>query len=487
MIAFCMLFNSYDFIFLFFIPVVIVFYFFRPKNILLATWFLIVASVVFYAQWNLVHLGVLLGSIVINYSFSVWLLKTSYNRNWLVGFMVGLNLLPLAYFKYSFFLHVSDHSLVLPLAISFFTFQQIAFLVDTYKGRVKVDGFKEYLFFVLFFPQLVAGPIVHYNELIPQIKQPRFLHFNKSNFNAGLVLFSIGLFKKVVLADSLGLIANNAFSDSSLSSYEAWRGIVAYSFQIYFDFSGYADMAIALALFFGIKLPVNFNSPYKSKNIVEFWRNWHITLSNFLKDYIYIPLGGSRVKIGRQAFNLLATMGLGGLWHGAGWNFIVWGIAHGVCLAVLHVWNTIFCQLYIVAKASHDGCHKAKALTHRLQRRYNIQLAKNLLSILFTFFVVTLLWVLFRATDLSSALVYYGVLFDFGTFKFVGFTIEKEFLIIVSFVVIWTLPNSLEFIGYSKDRFTLKLWHSFVGGVLFFLSLKMMASSPAVSFVYFNF
>jgi len=446
-----MLFNSYEFIFIFLIPVILMY---RALHVNYQLKFLVVASIVFYAQWNLVHLGVLLSSIVINYSFAVWLLKTRYNRNWLVGFMIGFNLLPLAYFKYSYFLHVSDHSLVLPLAISFFTFQQIAFLVDTYKGKIKVDGFKEYMFFVLFFPQLVAGPIVHYNELIPQIKQPPFLHFSKSDFDAGLVLFSIGLFKKVALADNLALIANSAFSDGGLSSYEAWRGIVAYSFQIYFDFSGYTDMAIALALFFGIKLPVNFNSPYKSKNIIEFWRNWNITLSNFLKDYIYIPLGGNRVKLARQAFNLLVTMGLGGLWHGAGFNFIVWGLAHGVCLAVSHV--------------------------------SRVKLPKYI-SIVFTFGVVTLLWVLFRSVNLSSALVYYSVLFDFGSFKFAGFHIEKEFLIIVSFMIVWALPNSLEFIGYSRDKFTLKLWHSFIGGVLFFLSLKMMASSPAVTFVYFNF
>lgn len=451
MILFHMLFNSYEFIFLFFLSTVLIY---RTLHVKYRIWFLVVASVVFYAQWSLEHLWILLSSIVLNYLFALKMRSLVVNKKAFLALIVILNLLPLGYFKYAGFLHISDHSLVLPLAISFFTFQQIAFIVDIYRGKINLEGFREYLFFVMFFPQLVAGPIVHYNELIPQIKQPCFLHFSKSDFGAGLLLFSIGLFKKVLLADSLGVIADSAFSDGGLSSYEAWRGIVAYSFQIYFDFSGYTDMAIALALFFGIKLPMNFNSPYKSKNIVAFWRNWNITLSNFLRDYIYIPLGGSRVKIGRQAFNLLATMGLGGLWHGAGWNFIVWGLAHGVLLAISHV--------------------------------SRVKLPKYI-SIVFTFGLITLLWVLFRSEDLRSALAYYGVLFDFSSFKFAGFHVEKEFLILLSFVVVWALPNSLEFIGYSKEKFSLKLWHSFVGGVLFFLSLKMMASAPAVSFVYFNF
>ena len=451
MITLYMLFNSYQFLFLFLVPVVILY---RTLHVEFRIWFLITASVVFYAQWSLEHLVILIISISLNYMFALRISTLQMYRKSFLFFVIALNLIPLGYFKYANFLNMSDHSLVLPLAISFFTFQQIAFVVDIYKGNISIGSFKEYLFFVLFFPQLVAGPIVHYNQLIPQIKKPDWSNFDEKFFSAGIVLFSIGLFKKVILADNLAVIANGAYENATLSGYEAWSGMFGYSFQIYFDFSGYADMAIGLALLFGIRLPVNFNSPYKSQNLIEFWRNWHITLSNFLKDHIYIPLGGSRVSIGRVVFNILVTMGIGGLWHGAGWNFIVWGLAHGVFLGLLHV-GGVWLPKYI--------------------------------SVVFTFLVVTLLWVLFRSDDLNSALTYYNVLFDFSNFKFDGFDIKEEFLIVVSFVVIWALPNSLEFVGYMKEKIDLTLWHAFVGAVLFFISLKMMATSPAVSFVYFNF
>jgi len=516
-----MLFNSYEFMFIFLVPVVLMY---RALHVKYRLWFLITASVVFYAQWSLEHLGVLVASVCLNYMFALRLSRESKHKKLLLGLMVVLNLLPLGWFKYANFLHVSDHSLVLPLAISFFTFQQIAFGVDVYRGRIKLDGFREYLFFVLFFPQLIAGPIVHYNELIGQIKSPNWVRFDFEFFKAGVVLFSMGLFKKVVLADSLAVLADGAFGGTGLSSYEAWLGLFGYSFQIYFDFSGYADMAIGLALLFGLRLPMNFDSPYKSRNVVEFWRRWHITLSVFLRDHIYIPLGGNRVVVFRQAFNLLVTMGIGGLWHGAGWNFIVWGLAHGACLVALHISGVIFCQLHTVAKASHGGYPKAEALTQRLQRRDNMQLAKNLWgrwftvakashggypkaealtqrlqrhvhvewiknigSIVVTFLVVTLLWVLFRAVDLGSALEYYGVLFSFDGSWFDGFRVDKEFLIVVGFFVVWGLPNSLAFVGYMKDGYRLSFMHTFVGGVLAFVALKTMATSPAVSFVYFNF
>ena len=427
---------------------------YRSLHVNYRLWFLIVASIVFYAQWSLEHLVVLVASVCCNYMFALWLSKEVHFKKLLLGLIVVLNLLPLGYFKYANFLHVSEHSLVLPLAISFFTFQQIAFGVDVYKGKIKLDGFREYLFFVLFFPQLIAGPIVHYNELLNQVKKPSWSEFNKELFAGGVVLFSIGLFKKIVLADNLATIANGAFSKVDLSSYEAWLGILGYSFQIYFDFSGYADMAIGLALMFGLALPVNFDSPYKSRNIVEFWRKWHITLSVFLKDHIYIPLGGNRVQIFRQAFNLLITMGVGGLWHGAGWNFIVWGLAHGICLAALHL--------------------------------SGIKLPKYI-NIIFTFFIVTPLWVLFRASDLSSALEYYKILFSFDGNWFNSFRINKEFFILIGFFVIWALPNSLRILGYENGKVYLKWWHSLLGGVLAFVALKTMATSPAVSFVYFNF
>ena len=459
-----MLFNSYEFIFLFLVGVVGLFwgyaYTANRQKVSIYFWFLIVASVLFYGQWNLEHLFVLLGSISINYIYAKYFSRTLLS---LVGIVV-LNLVPLVYYKYSGVF--GGDSLVLPLAISFFTFQQIAFVVDLYRGKIQLDGLKEYLFFVLFFPQLVAGPIVHYNELIGQVKKPNWLVFDGEIFSRGVLLFSLGLFKKVVLADSFAVVANDSFGGvSTLDSYDAWIGLFAYSFQIYFDFSGYADMAIGLGLLFGIVLPQNFNSPYKSRNIVEFWRNWHITLSNFLKEHIYIPLGGNRVGMRRGVFNLLVTMSIAGVWHGAGLSFLVWGFLHGVLLGGVHLYGNVV---------------DARKNTHR---------AKSAFFIIFTFMSVTLLWVLFRCENLEEAMVYYGVLFSFDgilpqklpEFILLPFSIAKEYLVLIGFVVVWFLPNAWEFskkVGYLQ---------MFVGALMFFVSLRVMANTPSMSFVYFNF
>ena len=390
--------------------------------------------------------------------------------NWkksVLFFAICTNLTPLIYFKYSNFLNLSSEQFVLPLAISFFTFQQIAFLLDLYRNKIKFDGFKEYLFFILFFPQLVAGPIVHYYEMIPQIKDKFKSKINESYIITGLVLFSIGLFKKVVFADNFAVISDGAFSNiDMLSSYDAWIGIFSYSFQIYFDFNGYADMALGLALLFGIKLPINFNSPYKARNISEFWRNWHISLSRFLKDYIYIPLGGSRVVFARQSLNLIATMVIGGIWHGAGWNFLIWGFMHGVFLAVTHFFKNIF--------------------------KRDVFLPKYF-SIALTFLLVTLLWVLFRAESFEVAVAYYNILFsfDFNFNKdlnsFLKIVYSNEFLVICGFIFVWFMPNSLQICDYFKDEYKISYKKVLFGAVLFFIALKSMASKAAVSFVYFNF
>ncbi|WP_434658154.1 MBOAT family O-acyltransferase [Sulfurimonas sp. NW9] len=386
-----MLFNSYDFIFLFLLPALFGFWVLKLHRA--GVWFLIVASVVFYAQWNLQHLFILLGSLVVNYLFALSIERHPGYAKVLLSIILVLNLMPLVYYKYSYFLNMTDTPLILPLAISFFTFQQIAFQVDLYYKKIEFFSFKEYMFFILFFPQLVAGPIVHYRQVIPQVLHPKWKHFNPTYFSAGVFLFCVGLFKKVVLADSFAVYANSAFShiQEGLSVFEAWIGLFAYSFEIYFDFSGYSDMAIGLGLLFGIRLPINFYSPYKSRNIIEFWRNWNITLSNFLRDYIYIPLGGNRVKISRQAVNLLLTMTIGGIWHGAGWTFILWGFLHGLLLGFVHLFRS-----------------------HKSARSY--ESARLSSGTLLTFLTVTLLWVLFRADDFSSAMHYYSTLFNFKAF-----------------------------------------------------------------------
>ncbi len=447
-----MLFNSYSFIFLFLLPVVALFFLLKPAYRL---GFLILASVVFYGQWSTAHLGLLLTSIVFNYLSALIMIRSSHKRS-ILTIAILLNLLPLIFFKYSVFLHLSTQSLVLPLAISFYTFQQIAFLVDLYRGEVERGSFKTYLFFVIFFPQLIAGPIVHYRQIISQVQAGALEHVRWHAIHTGILLFSLGLFKKVVLADQFFPIANAAFGHvETLSSPEAWVGLFAYSFGIYFDFSGYTDMAIGLALLFGLRLPINFNSPYKAVNIIDFWRRWHITLSDFLRDYIYIPLGGNRKGEYREVFNLLMTMTLGGIWHGAGWTFLLWGLLHGVLLSIVHLKN-------------------------RYLKRWKIP---NGAAIAVTFLVVSLLWVLFRSQSMAEAWHYYEVLFCFS-----GGDLPQLNLygLAVGLGIVWFLPNSIEFSGYQK-QIPLGWRYALTAALLSFIALKMMAEAPAQSFVYFNF
>jgi D-alanyl-lipoteichoic acid acyltransferase DltB (MBOAT superfamily) len=364
--------------------------------------------------------------------------------------------LPLIYFKYSFFLHLSSHSLVLPLAISFYTFQQIAFLADVYQKKIKPGTFMEYLFFVIFFPQLVAGPIVHYREIMEQVHAGALERGKEIFVQAGIVLFSLGLFKKVVLADQLFPFADNAFGHvATLNSIDAWTGMFAYSFGIYFDFSGYTDMAIGLALLFGIKLPVNFNSPYRAVDIVDFWRRWHITLSHFLRDYIYIPLGGNRKGEKKEIFNLIVTMTLGGIWHGSGWTFLLWGLLHGVLLSIVHLKNRYFGQWKL----------------------------PMVFAIPVTFVIVSLLWVLFRAENIAEAWNYYEVLFRFDTAMQEKYTL---FWLLAGLGIVWFLPNSMAFIGY-RTKLKIGQKHIAIAAIFLFIALKLMAEAPAQRFVYFNF
>ena len=347
-----MVFSSLEFIYLFLSPVLAGFYLlraFRLENAII--WWLIVASLAFYAWWSPPHLLLLLGSVGSNYAIHR-VLRRHRSRSLLVAGIV-FNLGLLAVFKYADFLvgnvnaianlEMTRLGLVLPLAISFYTFQQISFLHDTWIGRTQMCDFKRYVLFVTFFPQLIAGPIVTQRDTIPQFRLSVFANRTMLNLALGTTLFFIGLFKKIVLADGIAPVANAAFgladSGQDVSMVTAWLGALAYTFQIYFDFSGYCDMALGLARLFGIRLPLNFNSPYKSLSVVEFWRRWHITLSRFLRDYLYIPLGGNRSGVLGRHGNLMLTMLLGGLWHGAGWNFILWGALHGSFLIVNHVWS----------------------------------------------------------------------------------------------------------------------------------------------------
>lgn len=348
-----MLFNSYEFIFAFF-PVVLAGWFWlgQKGQARLGLLWLVLASLFFYAWWNPVCLPLLLGSVVFNYACGRALLR--WRRMEILFGGVGANIALLVYYKYTGFLLDSVAGLtgasvfvphiILPIGISFFTFQQIAWLADIWRGKSKEHDFWSYALFVAFFPQLIAGPIVHHSEIIPQFRKKGAFAPDALNFAVGFTIFAIGLFKKVVVADSLGrgmvdTVFFAAANGKDLGFWSAWQAALAYTFQIYFDFSGYSDMAIGLARFFGIRLPMNFNSPYKAVDIIEFWRRWHITLSRFLKDYLYIPLGGNRHGKARRYLNVMIVMLLGGLWHGAAWTFVVWGGLHGIYLLSNHLWR----------------------------------------------------------------------------------------------------------------------------------------------------
>ncbi len=397
-----MLFNSYAFI-LAFLPVVLIVFFLigsSGRREAAIVW-LVAASLFFYGWWNPVYLGLLCGSLTVNF----WLGRkvvpgTRYpgqRKAWLIAGLL-LNLGLLAYYKYANFfvdsvskaagLEWSIDTIVLPLAISFYTFQKIAYLIDSYRGETRDHRFSHYCLFVTFFPQLIAGPIVHHKEVLPQFAQPGFFRFDHLNLAIGMTLFSIGLFKKVVLGDSMALYASPAFATAAtgvhLSFFEAWFGTLAYTLQLYFDFSGYSDMASGLALMFGIRLPVNFHSPYKAVNIIDFWRRWHITLSRLLRDYLYVPLGGNRRGPWRRHVNLMVTMLLGGLWHGAGWTFVLWGALHGAYLVINHRWHALLRR-----------CGVAPGVGG-----WPVRGAARLL----TFLAVVVAWVPFRATSIDTAL-----------------------------------------------------------------------------------
>ncbi len=355
-----MLFNSFEYIFAF-LPLVFFLYFALTKvRIHLAQIVLILASLFFYAWWKLEYLPILLASIAFNFTLADLIREDKLQRflpnKAVLIFGIAANVALLGYYKYADFFIENVNStlateyeslnLLLPLAISFFTFQQITYLVDSYRGDIKKHSFLSYTLFVTFFPQLIAGPIVHHREMIPQFETKLNWIKDYKNIVMGLFIFSLGLFKKVMIADQFAIWATAGFDGSHpLSLLEAWATSLSYTFQLYFDFSGYTDMAIGAALLFNIKLPINFNSPYKALNIQDFWRRWHMTLTRFLTEYIYIPLGGSRNGELRTYINIMIVFLIGGMWHGAGWTFIFWGFLHGLALVVHRSWGKLSFQM----------------------------------------------------------------------------------------------------------------------------------------------
>ncbi len=344
-----MLFNSQIFVFAF-LPISLLGYYALAGHRALRQAWIILASLGFYAYWDIRFVPLLLALTMANWLIAQWFGWSG--RRWIPLLGIVLNLAVLALFKYADFLRGSvfgvagvdwqPWQLILPLGISFFVFQKISYLMDLRRGDRHIYGFLDFWTFVTFFPQLIAGPLVRHNEIIPQLERDPRGPALWENLGRGAILFIIGLTKKVVLADTLAHLADPAFTviaQDGLSAADAWIGAAAFTFQLYFDFSGYSDMAIGLALMFGLTLPINFNAPYQATSVRDLWRRWHITLSRFLRDYLYIPLGGSRLGETRQVVNVTLTMLLGGLWHGANWNCVAWGGLQGLALGVNHLWD----------------------------------------------------------------------------------------------------------------------------------------------------
>lgn len=465
-----MLFNCYEFIFLF-LPATFFLYFAlsRKKLVIAAKAWLILASLFFYSWWNISFLPIILVSIAVNYAVGASLSSlnpknTKFRKSMLI-FGVAFNLLLLGYYKYFAFLVDNANAILgthwtvmakeLPLGISFFTFTQIAYLVDAHRGQAKETSGESYSLFVTFFPHLLAGPIIHHRAVMPQFDRLRNHLVQHKNIFFGLFYFLMGLFQKVVIADYVGPIANMGFLNAHfLSLIEAWGALLAYALQIYFDFAGYSNMAIGLALIFNIRFPINFNSPYQATSIIDFWRRWHMTLSQFLRDYLYIPLGGNRGGQFSRYRNIMLTMLLGGLWHGAGWTFVIWGGYHGLLIVLNH------------------GIQKIR-----------ITLPK-FLSILITFFFVCYGWVFFKSADLGQAWAMTRGLFGFQGVRFSNFPFLLRydlFVIVFLCLIAWCWPNVEFWVKKIKPSL---FWLLFF--VLVFI-IDILYLNRASAFLYFQF
>ncbi len=515
-----MLFNSYEFIYVFLPIAALLFFALRGRAMLAAGW-LGLASLFFYGYWSPRYTLLLLASIAANYVMGrgIFHLRDGprlRDCRFLLATAVAFNLGLLAYYKYANFFVDSVNTLagtgfqleriVLPIGISFFTFTQIAYLVDAYQGKARESDPVRYLLFVSYFPHLIAGPILHHSEMMPQFADRRTYRFDAANISIGAAFFFIGLFKKVVLADGIQPFVGPVFDADPayrLTLIEAWLGALAYTVQLYFDFSGYSDMAVGLSKIFNIDLPLNFNSPYKAHNIVEFWRRWHMTLSRFLRDYLYIPLGGNRHGRLRRYANLLTTMLLGGLWHGAGWNFVIWGGLHGLYLVCNHAWQSF----------------RAEVLGHDLDRR---TAPGRAMGTLVTFLAVVVAWVFFRAPSFSAALnvlqgmaglqgvvlpeLWRGALAPEGATTIAGlsfgyleaFAGTRQIVWVAALLAIaWGLPNSQQLVGWLRTGVVSRAgryaadshaW-SILGALSVLISLLTVINGSRVvsEFIYFNF
>ena len=485
-----MLFNSLGFI-LFFLPVVFIIYFLINKTgkYRVAIVWLILASLFFYSWWNPKYFILIISSIIFNYTVAKIIGSLSNKKTRKTTLIIGIigNIALLAYFKYADFFIANMNTvfktnipllqLMLPLAISFFTFQQIAYLVDTYREEAKQYNILNYLLFITFFPQLIAGPIVNHKDMMPQFASSKNKKINYNNITSGLFIFIIGLTKKIAIADTFAVWANDGYQNyMNLSSVEAWITSFSYTMQLYFDFSGYCDMAIGIALLFNIKLPVNFYSPYKSRNIQDFWRTWHATLGWFLTRYLYIPLGGNRKGEILTYVNIFIIFAVSGLWHGAGWTFVIWGVLHGVVSIICRAWGRLNVKLPFV------------------------------LSWFLTFMFVNIAWVYFRAESVTQANVILKkmAMINFSSFEnlfshplqfataktysYIWVTLDNPKLVILYLVIFISvslfMKNSIQMLSEFKPNFKNILWIQMcflsVLGTIFFLHKNS-------EFLYFNF
>lgn len=497
-----MLFSTPEYIF-WFLPIALAGYFLLRRLVAAsaANLWIVAASLYFYAFWKLEYLPVLLLSMVVNYIIGTLIAVDTQGRRivgserlrrWLTVGGIVFNVLLLAYFKYTFFIVTtlgevtgtgwSIDPILLPLGISFFTFQKIAFLVDSHRGKYvrHVNVFRDmvnYALFVCFFPQLIAGPIVHHAEMMPQFADPANSVPKSHNLAAGAFLFTIGLAKKLCIADVIGRHADAGYAAAgALDIVEAWATTLAYTAQLYFDFSGYSDMALGAALMFNIRLPYNFNSPYKARNLQDFWQRWHMTLSRWIRDYLYIPLGGARRGRVRTYVNLLLAFVISGIWHGAGWTFMLWGLMHGLGVA---------CVRWLGERGV----------------RLPMLLATGI-----TLLYVHLAWVLFRAPDLHIAGVMYRRMFGIGDGAFgvhsprnplhwfvadtgaahVGWEVWP--LIALAAAVALLFPNSNQLVfgaGGAVRAFSLR--HALLFGGLIMACVVAGATAAPSPFLYFNF
>src|SRR5437773_12566300 len=494
-----MLFNSYAFILGFMPMTLLLFHGLRGAGFARSSiGLLALLSLVFYGWWNPIYLLLIVPLMLVNFALAARIVPRDGRRPHaarpLLVLGIVLNLATLGYFKYANFFVDNLHAVagldlalgtvVLPIGISFFTFQKIAFLVDAYRNRVDRLDFIDYVLFVTFFPQLIAGPIVHHSEVIRQFREQETVKM--PTIALGVTIFTIGLAKKVMLADTAALYASPLFdavaAGARPDALAAWGAALAYTAQLYFDFSGYSDMAIGAGLLFGIRLPVNFASPYRAESIIDFWHRWHITLSRFLRDYLYVPLGGNRKGRARRYVNLLITMVLGGFWHGAGWTFVIWGALHGFYLVVNHLWRAL-------RRRSEGGSESWTTLGRRLGQAI-------------TFVAVVIAWVFFRSEDVGSAVqMLLAMAGSNGAAR--PESVESATALGVSIALLaiaWFAPNTQELTGYEGPegayaateprRRPPSRWQPSTGwavavGCLFGIALMLM--SKVSEFIYFQF